>query len=229
MAGELAGDDASGGTRQFGVNTGVSSSDRGLGSNSFRRDDTSGVVLSSLVTPFLGAELLVGRAADATFAAEAEAALVAAAGGAVEVEASACVGSLFVRGRFSFLSGSCTGSAGDAVTERVFLLRTPFVPFVPFVVLSAPLTRSNAPHARLSSLVSSIGAAGGCRGGVCNCSLIWDGMLWANVSRAPRRLAIFMRCCQRSSSWRSSCWNRRYCSRSSSSSSWLSRSSSLIS
>jgi hypothetical protein len=115
--GERAGDDASGGTRQFGVNTGVSSSDKGFGSSSFSSDDTRGVALSMRVTPFLTTVTLVLLASLVPLTAFVPVTAVAVfagrvlkgpdvAGEGTELEASGWVGNLLVRGRFNFLSGS---------------------------------------------------------------------------------------------------------------------------
>lgn len=188
----------------------ASSSEGALGSSSFSNEETKGAPsLTGGVSPFDSGGIAAEPAAGP-----------AAGGAADELEATAgCVGIRLVRGRFNLRSGSCTGSAGEAVTERVFRFRLAVEVEGP---ASASRATSSAPQARFSSLVSStIGAAGW------RCSLICGGMLLRKTSRAPRRWAMFMRCCHLWSSARSSCWNRRNCSISSSSSSKLSRSTSL--
>lgn len=175
-----------------------------MGSSSLSREDTTRVgSLSSrlaLLTLLLLEEVPLGSLAEDG---------PAAVGSAVAAEPSPCVGSRRVRGRLSFLSGSWAGcSVGEAVTDRAFLLR------VRGLEASASRARSNAPQARLSSRVSSTGGGGGCRR-----SLICGGMLLAKESCTPRRCAMLIRCCHRCSSRRSSCWNLRKRSRSSSSSS----------
>lgn len=82
--GEMAGDDASGGTRQLGVSTGVSSSDSGLGSSSLSNDDTKGVALSTRVKPFLSGDVpLVGLDPDGPVTA-----VAVAAGDVAELDVS---------------------------------------------------------------------------------------------------------------------------------------------
>lgn len=152
----------------------ASSSEGALGSSSFNNEETKGAPsLTGGVSPFdsggMVAEPAAGAAAD-------------------ELEATTgCVGMRLVRGRFNLRSGSCTGSAGEAVTERAFRFRLAVEVEGP---ASASRATSKAPQARFSSLVSStIGAAGW------RCSLICGGILLRKTSRAPRRWAIFMRCC----------------------------------
>lgn len=204
----------------------VSSSDLAPGSSSFSNDDTrAGSIWPSrpftpfepfaTFTPFATLAPLVPFAPFTPFRVDTSVTRAEGPAGIgdeaeAEAEASPCVvGSRRVRGRLSFRSGSWAGSAGDAVNERTFLLRP-----VPLGLSSR--ARSNAPQARLSSRVSTTGGGGGPAG--CRRSLIWGGMLFAKASRAPRRCAISTRCCHRCSSSRSSCWKRRNCPRSSSSS-----------
>lgn len=103
-------------------------------------------------------------------------------------------GSRLVRGRFSFLSGSwCGSSCGSGVLVRDFRFRD-----------SISLAFSRAPQASCSSL--------DCSGGDWGRGATSAGMLLAKTSRAPRRLAMLSRCCQRSCSCRSrsrSCCDRR--------------------
>jgi len=117
-----------------------------------------------------------------------------------------CGGSRRVRGRFSFLSGSwwCS-SCGSAEAERDRFLD------------SHSLAFSKADHANCSLRDSCVSC--GCGGsGRAN----W-GRLLLNTSRAPKRLAMFKRCSQRSCSLRScsrSWRDRRRPSKTSGSSSW---------
>lgn len=145
--GDMAGDDASCTDHRFGAGTCVSSSDGVLGSSSLSSDDTSGGTFSTRLSPFLEESPFAGLTADGP----------GAAGDAAAVEASPWLGSRRVRGRLSFLSGSGTGSDGDAVTDRFRRLRDAPLPLRE----SASRARSKAPHARLSSLVSSTGGGGG--------------------------------------------------------------------
>lgn len=140
--GEIAGDEASGGPLQGSciVFVSASASDWAPGSSSFSRAETrAGPGGSGRVTPF------IRRAGAVT-------APAAGAGEDVEVEASplaGAVGRRLVRGRLSFLSGSCKGSLGEAVIERTFRLRD----WAPLGA-SVSLADSRAPQARLSSGVS---------------------------------------------------------------------------
>lgn len=88
-----------------------------------------------------------------------------------------------VRGRFSFRSGSAgvSLSAGEAVTDLDFLFR------LLGLVVSISFAFSSAPHAIVSSGVST----GGC--GAWARSL--GGAAWRNTSRAPCLPAIFNRVC----------------------------------
>ena len=104
--GEMAGDDASGGCRQVGVNADASSSDMALGSSSFSSDDTSGVSVSIRSRPFLKGNPFAGRTVDGPAA--------AGAGDGADADASPWVGSRRVRGRFSFRSCSAEQEAPPA-------------------------------------------------------------------------------------------------------------------
>jgi len=93
-------------------------------------------------------------------------------------------GNRLVRGRFNFLSGSWCGSSsfGSAVAERDLRFRE-----------SISLAFSKAPQASRSSRVGGLG---------------WGrsthrAMLFKKTSLAPKRAAMFRRCCQRSCSSRS--------------------------
>ena len=144
----MAGEDMSGNGRHPGV-TEVSSSEGAFGSSSFRSDDTSGGSLFSRSgSPFRTGNPLVALAVPGA---------LEAAGDEAAFDASPWVGKRRVRGRLSFRSGSCTGSTGEAVTERTLRLRL----FVFEGVPSTSRARSSAPHARLSSLVSWTGGADG--------------------------------------------------------------------
>lgn len=77
--------------------------------------------------------------------------------------------------------------------------------------LDSPLSLafSKAPHAFFSSRVCSTGCGRGV-GLTRGAKTFW--MLLAKTSRAPKRLAMLSRCCQRWCSWRSrsrSCCDRR--------------------
>ena len=157
VIGERTGDEAPIGGRHPAVMASDSSSDPPLDSSSFRSDDTKGgssfasrddaPFRTGDVCPFVWPTPLVPWAA-----AEELAMAAAAAGDDTEVDPSLCVGNRRVRGLLSFLSGSWTGSAGEAVTERVFRLRPALLLWPPFSSIS--LARSKAIHACRSSSVS---------------------------------------------------------------------------
>jgi hypothetical protein len=176
-AGEMAGDEGSVGFRQGNVMVFASSSDCALGSSSFNRAETKAgsfgprlaCPLLLLACPFMtglplacvglraalpGEPLLIGAVLAAPLTLRAVEG--PAAGEEAEVDGSPCTGRRRVRGRFNFLSGSSTGSAGEAVADRVFRLRA-----VEFAVSLAARATSSAPHARLSSGVSCTGGGGG--------------------------------------------------------------------
>lgn len=176
-AGEMAGEEGSVGFRQGNVIVEASSSDCALGSSSFKRAETkagsfeprlAGALLL-LACPFiaglplacaghgaalLGEPLLTGALLEDPFTLRAVEG--PATGDEAEVDGSPCTGKRRVRGRFSFLSGSSTGSAGEAVADRVLRFRV--VEFGPSLAARAT---SSAPHARRSSRVSCTGGGGG--------------------------------------------------------------------
>jgi len=148
-AGERTGDEAPVRTNRPGTIVDVSSSDVELGSSSFNNDDTRAGPVPS------------GRTDD-PFTMVPWPLVVASAAGVVdgpgtgdgaepEPDPSAwVVANRLVRGRFNLRSGSCVGSAGEAVMERVLRFRD--LEAVP--PSSAARASSNAPQARRSSLVS---------------------------------------------------------------------------
>lgn len=185
--GEMAGDEGSTAGLMGMTLMPFSSSEFPLGSSSLRSADTRagpgapfGSSARGAVAPLTG--LAAAVAAVAAAAVEAAVAVVGAAvalaaefedgpavaGDDAEVDASAWIGNLRVRGRLSFRSGSWAGSMGDAVVDRIFRFRV--------VVLgdaSESRAASRAPQALLSSRVSTTGGGVGTAGGAfCKCSLI---------------------------------------------------------
>lgn len=157
--GDKAGEDASGGTRQPPITGNVSSSDCAFGSSSFSREETKGGSLFPRLSLVFSEPLVATALPFVTGPGLGPLALPlrfeegpAMAGDTAELDASAVVGRRRVRGRFSLRSGSCTGSEGDVVMDRAFRLRVLGV-----AVSSVSLASSRAPHARLSSRVSSTG------------------------------------------------------------------------
>lgn len=180
--GEMAGDEGSSAGLMGMTLIPFSSSEFPLGSSSLRSADTkagpgppfgsSGRGAAVPLTGLTAAVVAVAAAAAAVGAAVVVAAPFedgpAVAGDDAEVDASAWVGSLRVRGRLSFRSGSWAGSMGDAVVDRIFRFRA-----VALGDASESRAASRAPQALLSSRVSTTGGGVGTAGGaLCKCSLI---------------------------------------------------------
>lgn len=177
--GEMAGDDGSTAGLMGMTLMPFSSSEFPLGSSSLSSADTNagpgppfGSSGRGAAVPLTGLAAVgapvVGAVAVAILLAATFEDGPAVAGDDAEVDASAWVGSLRVRGRLSFRSGSWTGSMGDAVVERTFRFRVAALGDA-----SESRAASRAPQALLSSRVSTTGGGVGIAGGAfCKCSLI---------------------------------------------------------